>query len=161
MKLLLLAPLLLFLSGNAQNPKIPAELLKLRDEYVKVTSETKESIQKLLPFYETDVVKAEERLEASKRLLSQGEIARAQVEEHQRGVVTARDKLVWAFREIAKADRDIANAMDDDKFFREYKQAVQQRRKARKPRCTSWRMTVGQQTTQKSVVYSYRFVCQN
>src|SRR4029434_3837556 len=66
--------------------KPPSELTKLRDEYVRLTNEYKASLGKLLPFYENEVKRAEEKLEQSRKLLAEGLIARAQVEENERAV---------------------------------------------------------------------------
>jgi hypothetical protein len=161
MKPLLLALLLLFpLVCAAQNPKPPAELLRLRDEYVEVTKDVKASLRKLLPFYEMDVVKANEKLALSKTALSEGTASPDQVEKNEKTLAVAQQKLVEIFAQITKADQDIAEALDDAKFFKGYKEAVQQRRRSRKPRCASWTVTASQRTTSNSVAYSYRFVCQ-
>ena len=58
----------------------PTELTKLREEFVKATNEYKASLAKLLPYYENDVKRAEEKLELSKKLLAEGLIPKAQLE---------------------------------------------------------------------------------
>lgn len=166
MKPFLLALLLLFpVVVNAQTSKAaskpPSELTKLRDEFVRLTNEYKASLKKLLPFYESDVKRAEERLEQSKRLLAEVLISRAQVEENERALAISKEKLAEINRQIANADQQIAGVLDDAKLQQEYKQALQQRRKGRKPRCSNWTMTASQRTTSRSVSYSYKFVCQN
>src|SRR4051794_25386594 len=62
----------------------PGELEKLRDEYVKATNEYKASLGKLLPYYESELKKAEEKLEVSKKLLAEGLIPKTQLEEYER-----------------------------------------------------------------------------
>lgn len=86
----------------------PNELTKLRDEFVKLTNEYKASLGKLLPFYENDVKKAEEKLELSKKLLAEGLIPKTQVEENERALVTAKQKVAETNRAVTSADDQIA-----------------------------------------------------
>src|SRR5215217_179600 len=71
----------------------PTELTKLREEYIKATNEYKGSLGKLLPFYENDVKKAEADLEKSKKLFAEGLIPKAQLEENERVLVAAKQKI--------------------------------------------------------------------
>jgi hypothetical protein len=159
MKPLILALLLFFATQKAV--KRDSQLMQLRREFVTATKEYKESLGKLLPFYENDVKRAEERLELSKKLYAERLIPQTQVEENERAVTIAKTKLADTNRQIADADKITADALDDAKFFREYKQAVRERRKAERPRCSNWTLTASQRTTSNSVSFSYRFVCQN
>lgn len=84
------------------------ELTKLREEYVKTSNEYKASLEKLIAIYESNVKKAEDKLAQSKKLFEEGLIARAQVEESERGVAGAREKLKGAQRQMAEADDQIA-----------------------------------------------------
>src|SRR5919198_4669603 len=59
------------------------ELVRLREEFVKATNEYKASLEKLLAIYEGNVKKAEAKVETSKKLLAEGLIAKAQVEENE------------------------------------------------------------------------------
>lgn len=166
MKTLLLTVLLLVpLVVNAQTGKAavkpPSELTKLREEFVRLTTEYKQSLGKLIPFYENDVRRAEERLAQSRQFLSDGTISRAQVEENERNLVRAKEKIAETKRQIENAEQQIAGVLIDVTVEQEFKKAVQQRRKTRKPRCTSWTMTASQRSTSNSVSFSYRFVCQN
>jgi hypothetical protein len=159
MKPLILALLLFF---APQKPvKRDSQLIQLRQEFVNATKEYKESLEKLLSFYEDDVKKAEEKLELSKKLFAERLILKTQVEENERAVAIAKQKLADTNRQIADADKVTADALDDAKFFREYKQAVHERRKAKRPRCSNWTLAASQRTTSNSVSFSYRFVCQN
>jgi predicted protein tyrosine phosphatase len=93
-------------------PTRPAtELTKLRDEYVRLTNEYKSSLEKLLPFYENSVKKAEDKLEQSKKLLADGLIARAQVEENERTLAVAKQKVDETKRSMASADDQIASVL--------------------------------------------------
>ena len=69
------------------------ELTKLREEFVKATNDYKASLAKLLPIYEGNVTKAEEKLELSRKLLAEGLISRTQVEENERALAAAKDKV--------------------------------------------------------------------
>jgi len=89
----------------------PTELTKLRDEYVRLTNEYKASLGKLLPFYENDVKRAEEKLEQSKKLFAEGLIARAQVEENERALTLAKEKLNETSRQMANAEAQIAGVL--------------------------------------------------
>ncbi len=147
-------------TGKATS-KPPTELMKLREEYVRLTREYKASLGKLIPFYENDVKRAEEKLKQSRKYLSEGLIAPTQIEENERQLQAAKDKIADIKRQMDTADQQIAAVLNDPGFERDYKAAIQQRRKARKPRCTSWTMTASQRTTSNSIFFSYRFVCQN
>src|ERR1044071_1105613 len=71
----------------------PSELEKLREEYIKATNEYKASLGKLLPFYENDVKRAEDKVEQSKKLLAEGLIPKSQLEENERALVAGKKKL--------------------------------------------------------------------
>jgi ribosome-binding protein aMBF1 (putative translation factor) len=86
----------------------PSELEKLRDEYVKASNEYKASLGKLLPYYENDVKKAEEKLELSKKLLAEGLIPKSQVEENERALATAKQKIADTNRAMTSADEQVA-----------------------------------------------------
>jgi hypothetical protein len=104
-------------SAQRKSKKKPAptpqqtELTKLRDEYVRLTNEYKSSLGKLLPFYESDVKKAEDKLEQSKKLLAEGLIAKAQVEENERALTVAKEKVAEANRQLASAEAQIAGVL--------------------------------------------------
>ena len=89
----------------------PSELEKLRDEYVKAKNEYKASLGKLLPYYENDVKKAEEKLEQSKKLLAEGLIPKSQLEENERALAIAKQKIAETNRLLTNADQQIAAAL--------------------------------------------------
>ena len=144
-----------------QASKPTSELKELRDEFIRLTNEYKASLTNLLPFNEREVQRAEERLALSRKLLAEGMIPGSQVEDNERLLVEAKRKLQETKDQMANADQQMAGVLDEAKLEAEYKQAVRLRRKARKPRCTSWTMTATQRTTQNSVSYFYKFVCLN
>ena len=110
-------------------PPPPTELTKLRDEYVRLTNEYKASLGKLLPFYENDVKRAEEKLEQSKKLLAEGLIARTQVEENERALALAKEKINDTNRQIANAEAQSAGvyleAAADEEIARNLRLAKQ------------------------------------
>jgi hypothetical protein len=89
----------------------PSELNKLRDEYIRLTNEYKASLGKLLPFYENELKRAEDKLEQSKKLLAEGLIARTQVEENERALTLAKEKLAEISRQTANAEAQIAGVL--------------------------------------------------
>ena len=89
----------------------PSELTKLREEYIKATNEYKASLGKLLPFYENEVRKAEEKLEQGKKLFAEGLIPKTQVEENERALAVAKQKIAETNRSMASADEQIAGVL--------------------------------------------------
>ena len=99
---------------RSKKPPAPApksELAKLREEFVNATKEYKSSLEKLLKIYEGNVTKAEEKLELSKKLLAEGLIAKAQLEENERAVAAAKDKVSETRRQMTNADAQIAGVI--------------------------------------------------
>lgn len=89
----------------------PTELTKLREEYIKATNEYKASLGKLLPYYENDVKKAEEKLEQSKKLLAEGLIPKTQLEEYERALAVAKQKVAETNRSMTSADEQVAGVL--------------------------------------------------
>ena len=92
-------------------PAPPSELSKLREEFIKATNEYKASLGKLLPFHENEVKRAEEKLEVSKKLLAEGLVPRAQVEENERALALAKEKIAETNRQMASAEAQIAGVL--------------------------------------------------
>ena len=89
-------------------PARVTELAKLREQYVQATNEYKASLQKLVPLYEAEVKRAEDKLAVSQKLLAEGLIARTQVEENQRVLAEANQKVAETRRQMTIADDQIA-----------------------------------------------------
>jgi hypothetical protein len=89
-------------------PQPQSELAKLREEYVKLTNEYKAGLEKLLPFYENNVKKAEEKLELSKKLFAEGLLPKAQVEESERALAAAKQQIAETNRAMTNADEQVA-----------------------------------------------------
>ena len=94
-----------------QQPETSSELSKLRDEYVKATKDYKGSLEKLAAIYADNVAKAEAKLVTTKQLLSEGLIAKAQVEEQQRLLEVEKAKVADTRRQMAGADAQIADVL--------------------------------------------------
>lgn len=92
-------------------PAKPNELAKLREDFVNATKEYKSSLEKLEQIYEGNVTKAEERLELSKKLLAEGLIAKTQVQENERAVAAAKEKVSETRRQMTNADAQIAGVL--------------------------------------------------
>lgn len=100
-------------SAQRKSKKKPApakvdELSKLREEFVRLTNETKAGLEKLIVIYEAAVTKAEADLAKSKQLFDEGLIARAQVEENERALATAREKVAATRKQVTDADAQVA-----------------------------------------------------
>src|ERR1044071_2504264 len=89
----------------------PTELAKLREEFVNATKEYKTSLEKLLAIYEGYVEKAEEKLDLSKKLLAEGLISKTQVEENERAVAAAKEKVSETRRQMSTADEQIGGVL--------------------------------------------------
>jgi hypothetical protein len=92
-----------------QQPR--SELSNLREEFIKATNEYKSSLGKLLPFYQSNLKKAEEKLELSKKLLAEGLIPRTQVEENEHALALAKEKIEETNRQMASAEAQIAGVL--------------------------------------------------
>lgn len=160
MKPLILALLLIqALSPQKPAPKVSLELLTLRDEFVKATEEYKASLAKLLVFYESDIRKCEDKLEVAKKLYAEGLVPHYQVEDNERQVKLAKEKLTETQRQIANADAQIKEVLDDSKLEAAYKRDMAQRRRERKRSCSRWIITSYYRETRRSIEGGFRFVC--
>jgi hypothetical protein len=64
-----------------------------------------------LPYHESEVKKAEQKLETSKKLLAEGLIPRMQVEENERALALAKEKIADTNRQMASAEAQIAGML--------------------------------------------------
>ena len=92
-------------------PAPQTELEKLREQYISATKEFKASLQKLLTIYEGNVKQAEEKLDVSKKLLADGLISRLQVDENERLVAAAKDKVRETQKQMSDADTQVASIL--------------------------------------------------
>jgi hypothetical protein len=92
-------------------PAVGAELTRLREEFVRLTNETKAGLEKLIVIYEAEVPKAEAKLAESKKLFEEGLVSRVQVEENERAVAAARDKVAATRKQMTDADAQVASIL--------------------------------------------------
>ena len=85
-----------------------SELAKLRDQYIHATNEYKASLEKLVPLYEAEVKRAEDKLAVSKKLFAEQLVAKKDVDESQQALDTAKAKVAEARRQMISADDQIA-----------------------------------------------------
>ena len=107
-----------------KKPAAPApvsELAKLREQYIQATKEYKASLEKLVAFYEADVKKVEDKLALSQKLLAEGLIAKAQVEENERTLAAAKAKVAETRRQMATADDQIAGVLVEEEADQQLK----------------------------------------
>ena len=90
------------------DPAPVTELEKLREEFIKATNEYKTSLGKLLAIYEANVKKAEEKLGLSKKLLADGLISKAQVQDNEHALAAAEEKVATTRHQVTQADEQIA-----------------------------------------------------
>ena len=91
--------------------KAVTELAKLREEFINATKSYKINLEKLLARYENNVKAAEDKLEVSKKLFSEGLISRTQIDEYERAVASDRDKVTETRRQLDNADAQIADTL--------------------------------------------------
>lgn len=110
---------------QAQNKKAqPAdELAKLREEFVRLTSESKKSLAQLITLYEKDVRQAEEKSTKLKELYAQGLVSRRDVEDAEQAVVAAKAKIADAQKQMRAADEQVAEMMVEAKAMEQMAQA--------------------------------------
>lgn len=102
--------------GRSQRTAKPAsELSKLREDFVTATNEYKANLEKLLAIYESNVKKAEDKLQVAKKLYDEGLIAKNQIDEHERVVNMEKGKAAETRRLIVNADTQIAETLVEAK----------------------------------------------
>src|ERR1044072_3749279 len=100
-------------NSSKPQPRFNPELVRLRNEFVEATKEYKQSLTKLLAFYQADVGKAEDKLALSRKLLAECLIGPSQVEESERSLASAKNKLTETQRQLAGADDQIAAVLNE------------------------------------------------
>jgi len=93
------------------SPKPVSELAKLREDYINATKDLKNSLEKLLAIYESNVTKAESKFAVSKTLYDEGLIARQQVDETERALAMEKERVADIRRQLTSADTQIANTL--------------------------------------------------
>jgi hypothetical protein len=93
--------------SSAKQPEPVSQLSRLRDEYVKATREYKSSLERLLALYEGNLKSAEEKLTTAQKLYAEGLLSRSQVEENERAVQGAQEKVSETRKQMGSADSQI------------------------------------------------------
>lgn len=109
---LLALVLTLGLSGVATPAEEPKQLAvaQAKKDLVAVTKEYKESLLKLLEFYNGDVTRASEAVEKRRLLFEQGIISKRELEAAERSVLESRTRVEEIQKQLAEADALIAEA---------------------------------------------------
>jgi hypothetical protein len=138
-------------------------LANLIDEYIKTTKEYKTSLQRLLALYQASEQKSEERLSQSKKLFTDGTIHQSEVEQSERALMDAKQKVTEVQQQISEADTQIAQSLIElrkeettAKLAREYKRAS-----ARQPTCRNWTLTASRQQRGSTVTFAFKLVCKD
>lgn len=123
--------------AKKQTPETPSDLSRLRDEYIAATKEYRNSLEKLLSIYQTNVKHAEGKLAVSKKLFDEGLISKTQVEEYERVLRAEKEKVAETQRQMTSAESQIADIIietrADEQFAKDLKLA-----KSRLVRTTSF-----------------------
>src|SRR5262249_30149034 len=88
-----------------------SELDRLRQQYIETTKQYRASLEKLLPLYQANQRRAEERLAKSKELFSQGLISKAELEQTEEAVTLAKAKVAEVHQQTLSADTQIAQTL--------------------------------------------------
>jgi hypothetical protein len=100
----------------AAKPKAPQtkpvdELAKLRDEFIKASSDYQALLKKQLPGLETNVARAQDQLTKLSQLFAEGLISKKELEASERALGQAKDKVTEINQAIANADSRIADTL--------------------------------------------------
>jgi hypothetical protein len=87
------------------------EMAKLRDDYVKASTEYKASLEKLLKLYRETEQRAETKLAQTQQLFTQGLISKREVDDAERAVNEAKAKVADTQAQIGGADKQIAGVL--------------------------------------------------
>jgi len=106
------------LAQSKKKPRIPAKseptladrVAKAKAEVAAAANDYKASLEKLLAFQENDVKAASEQVEKRKELLALAIISKKELEESERALAAAQDKVANTKRQMAESDSLIAEA---------------------------------------------------
>lgn len=91
-------------------PTLAARVAKAKAEVAAAANDYKASLEKLLALQESDVKTASETVEKRKELLAQAIISKKELEESERALSAAQDKVANTRRQMAESDSLIAEA---------------------------------------------------
>jgi hypothetical protein len=100
-------------AGQSKKPagEPATEVARLRAQFVQATKDYKSSLEQLLPFYEADVKRADERLSKTKELYAQGLVAKHDVERDEAASASAREKVAGVKAQLKSADEQMAETL--------------------------------------------------
>jgi hypothetical protein len=94
--------------------EITRQLSEAKEQLVSAAQAYKDSLLKLVPFYEAEVKKATATFEQRKSLFDQGIVSKREVEDSEKAAAAGRSKLEEVTRQLTEADTLIAEAMASD-----------------------------------------------
>jgi hypothetical protein len=89
------------------------QLSEAKEQLVSAAQSYKDSLQKLVPFYEAEVKKATATFEQRKSLFDQGIVSITEVEDSEKALAVGKSKLEEVTKQLTEADTLIAEAMED------------------------------------------------
>jgi hypothetical protein len=102
-------------TAQAKPQNEPAsELARLRAQLVQATKDYKASLERLLPLYEAEVARAEDRLSKTKELFEQGIVSKREFEKEEAAEAEARAKVASLRESLKKADEQIAEVFVEE-----------------------------------------------
>lgn len=96
--------------AQAQEPP-KDEVAQLREEFVRLTKEYKQSLEQLLALQQKDVTRAEEKLKQMQALYGAGLLAKRDLETHEQTLAAARAKTAATRQQMAQADTQVAESL--------------------------------------------------
>jgi hypothetical protein len=99
-----------------QEPTLSDRMAKAKAELIAAANDYKASLAKLLILQEEDVKMASETVEKRKELLVQAVISKRELEESERALAGAQDKVASTKREIGESDNLIAEATAEEQL---------------------------------------------
>jgi hypothetical protein len=113
----------------------------------------------LIAIYETNVKKAESRLDQSRKLRADDLLSGIEVERNEQLLIGEREKLAQAKKSLADADKQIAELPTDEQLLAVYKKSQAKQQPRRPKRCLNWDLVARRRETATSFSFSYTFVC--
>lgn len=95
---------------SKSEPTLADRVAKAKAEVAAAANDYKASLEKLLALQENDVKTASETVERRKELLAQAVISKKELEESERALSAAQDKVAYTKRQMAESDTLIAEA---------------------------------------------------
>jgi len=91
-----------------------SELARLRAQLVQATKDYKSSLEKLLPLYETEVARADERASKTKKLYEEGLVSKRELDSAEASASDARARVAGLRESLKKADEQIAEVFVEE-----------------------------------------------